>query len=500
VTSPVDDLLHSEAPLVVIEAAAGCGKTWTAAKFARETSARLGRPLQRVLLLSHTHAACGEFHRRCSAPGLRVDVETCDSFALKVVSPYARALGLPFPLESAIGRVGGVPFGTLSEKAVELVQRAPIVARLISAQYPVIILDEHQDASSAQHNLAMLLMKIGGSRLRIFGDPMQALHDGVAGEFVDWEELWRSCRDRHELTDPKRWSEEPELGQWITAARSTLRRGGVLKLKDAPASVLVTTTPELAGRKKFKNPQLANEILHGFLDAGSGRAVIIAHLGDMVRTLAQSCNWRAKVNEGAALEHLDRLLSEAEADEVTAGALAAGFLVFVASTGSGFQKTTRDGLRARLGDTLDQRRAGKTQVVWLHALSAIYQAPNHYGLAAAMDILMRETPSGYRVRLRDHASTLRALGRTDDPREHLQALSRLRRRRNLPPLNASTVHKAKGLEFRRVLVCPADQHQYPGTPYGARLLYVAMSRATHHLTIVTDAVSPLRHFDFAGTK
>ncbi len=261
---------------MVIEAAAGCGKTWTAAKFAQEVSTRLGHPRQRVLLLSHTHAACGEFHRRCGKPGLRIDVETCDSFALKVVGPYARALDLPVPLESAIGRSGGVAFSTLSAKAVELIRRAPIVARLVSARYPVIILDEHQDASSAQHDLAMLLMNVGGSRLRIFGDPMQALHSGVTGEFVDWDDLWRSCSDRHELTDPKRWLEEPELGQWITAARTTLRRSGVLQIKDAPASVIVRATTGLAGRKKFKNPQLASEIVHSFLDADSGRAVIIA--------------------------------------------------------------------------------------------------------------------------------------------------------------------------------------------------------------------------------
>ncbi len=326
---------------------------------------------------------------------------------------------------------------------------------------------------------------------------MQALHEGVAGEFVDWEELWRSCGDRRELTEPKRWSEEPELGQWITAAGSTLRRGGDLQLKDAPASVLVITTTGLAGREKFKNPRLASEIVHRFLDTDSGRAVMIAHLGDMVRTLAQSGNWRAPVNEGAALEHLDRLLIAAEADEVTAKALTLAFLGFVKSTGSGYRKSMHDGLRPRLGDTLDERRVGKKQAIWLRALAAIYQMPNHRGLAAAMGILMHETPRGYRIRLPDHAITLCALGRSDDPRGYLQALSRLRRRRNLPMLNSSTVHKAKGLEFRRVLVCPADQHQYPATPYGARLLYVAMSRATHQLTIVTDATSPVTHFNLS---
>jgi superfamily I DNA/RNA helicase len=61
----------------------------------------------------------------------------------------------------------------------------------------------------------------------------------------------------------------------------------------------------------------------------------------------------------------------------------------------------------------------------------------------------------------------------------------------------STVHKSKGLEFRRVLLCPVDRHQYPDHAYGARLLYVAMSRATHALTIVTDSAAPVRHLSSA---
>ena len=59
---------------------------------------------------------------------------------------------------------------------------------------------------------------------------------------------------------------------------------------------------------------------------------------------------------------------------------------------------------------------------------------------------------------------------------------------------------AGGLEFRRVLICPADQQQYPATPYGARLLYVALSRATHALTIVTDTASPISHLDCIGIQ
>jgi DNA helicase-2/ATP-dependent DNA helicase PcrA len=494
----VDVLLHSEAPLVVIEAAAGCGKTWTAAKFAKEMSSRLTN--QRVLLLSHTHAACGEFHRRCEGHGLRVDVETCDGFALKVVGSYASALGLPLPLQNMVGRAGGVSFATLALKAVELVRRSPSVARLISAQFPVVILDEHQDASNAQHELVMTLMRAGGSRLRIFGDPMQALHHGSDNEFVDWEALWRNCPNRLELTDPRRWAETPALGAWVTAARAVLKSGGALHMKDAPSEVKVRITTGLAGRKKLKDHKVGREILHGFLDAGIGRAVIVAHLSEMVRALAQNASWRAGVNEGAVLEHVDRLLVLAESEAANPATLASGFLEFASDIGSGLPKSLRDGLVKRAGAKLDRDKAGSKQQPWLDALATIYTTTGHRGLALAMEQIVHKPPRNYRVRLRDHAATLRALGRTDDPRAHLQALSRLRRRRNLPDLSVSTVHKAKGLEFRRVLICPADQQQYPATPYGARLLYVALSRATHELTLVADSASPLSHLDCNATK
>ena len=488
-----DELLHSDAPLVVIEAAAGCGKTFTAAKFAREMSSRLVN--QRVLLLSHTHAACGEFHRRCEGRGLQVDVETCDSFALKIVAPYATSLGLPYPLDTTIGRPGGVSFAALGAKAVELVKRAPTIANLISACYPVIILDEHQDASLHQHELAMTLMQVGGSRLRIFGDPMQALH-ADPGQHVDWDQLWAACDRRAELTEPHRWKEAPNLGRWVTAARATLRSGAAVGMGDIPREIQVRPVTGLAGRNRFKDPRLAATMLHDFLDTGAGRAVAVAHLGEMVRALAQSASWRAGVNEGAVLEHLERLLAKTEVDDVDAGALACAFITFADEIGSGFAKAMRVGLAKRAGATLNQQGAGVGQRPWLDVLAPIYASPCHRGLAAAMDALSRSPPSPYRVRLVDHGATLRALAHTDDPRGHLQAHSRLRRRRTLPAQSVSTIHKAKGLEFRRVLICPADQHQFPHNAYGARLLYVAMSRATHNLTIVTDTSSPVSHLDF----
>lgn len=52
-------LLDSDAPLVVIEAPAGCGKTYQGAGCAGRAASKL--ETGRVLILTHTHAACGAF-------------------------------------------------------------------------------------------------------------------------------------------------------------------------------------------------------------------------------------------------------------------------------------------------------------------------------------------------------------------------------------------------------------------------------------------------------
>jgi len=92
VTSEVDTLLHSEAPLVVIEAAAGCGKTWTAAKFAQEMSAKVLKHLLRTnrrfeLSLRATTLVFG-FHRWSRSNHL----------------PAARALRCSPPWDKRVGR------------------------------------------------------------------------------------------------------------------------------------------------------------------------------------------------------------------------------------------------------------------------------------------------------------------------------------------------------------------------------------------------------------
>ncbi len=79
-------LLDSDAPLVVIEAPAGCGKTYQGAGSARRAAS--GLETGRVLILTHTHAACGAFANSKSHDRRKVEIGTIDSLIVQIASAY----------------------------------------------------------------------------------------------------------------------------------------------------------------------------------------------------------------------------------------------------------------------------------------------------------------------------------------------------------------------------------------------------------------------------
>jgi DNA helicase-2/ATP-dependent DNA helicase PcrA len=491
-TRDVDEKLHSAAPTVVIEAAGGCGKTTKAAKYAREAAERLSSG--KVLLLSHTHAACGEFQRKCGESGSRIDVETCDSFCLKAISAYARPLGLPAPIDSYLDKPdGGILFPDLSRKAAELFRRAPTVARMVAAHYPIIVMDEHQDSSRHQHDTVTLLREIGGSCLRVFGDPMQAIIPGAADEVVDWDAVWAAANEKGSLDEPHRWSNSPELGEWIMASRRALKAGNPLSLRNRPASVVVSRHDNFAGRDRFRDSQTASGLVHGFLNGAQGTAAILAFTNNMVRSLAQAGGWRAPLNEGAQLDKLDVLIQAMEMHGGNAEPMAGAFLDFLSSIGTGLPEAVRIGLHRRLGPRIDHNGAGRNQAIWLECLEPIYTSPDHCGIAGAMRQVRDKSPPNYTAHFPDHVWALCSFDRTDDPRAFRSTLGRIRRRRKWPPRMVSTIHKAKGLDFEHVLICPIDRNQYPDGILGARLLYVALSRARRSIRLVVANDAPTRH-------
>lgn len=482
-------LLHSDAPTAVVEAPAGCGKTHSAVDYAKQ--AAVGLRKGNILLLSHTHAACSVFENRTRDKSDRINVNTIDSFCMQLVSPYAAALNLPVPLEKHVGNhPGGIPYDLLPEKAVELLTRAPSIALVVAACYPVIILDEHQDASVYQHKIMRILNEAGGSKLRIFGDPMQAIYDD--GEtIVDWPSLWRAAHARYTLTTPHRWSDNVALGEWILGSRSALKAGQQIQVDRT--IIAITPASRLAGFQSISDRPTCSRIIRQFQNLGGTKA-ILAFSNKMVRSIAETSAWRIMINEGARIEALEVYLNQILATSGDPGILAADFLDFVAKMGAGLGDGTRDQLKTRLGAAgINKNRAGLAQTAFLDPLECIYARPNIKGIAQAAKSYLHSPPHTYRPRRIEPLRILISLGTCDDPRATLSALARVRRNRTLPDVVASTIHKAKGMEFDHVLVLPVDRNQYPPNDKGAKRLYVALSRARRSIHLITSSDLPSPH-------
>jgi UvrD/REP helicase N-terminal domain len=250
--------LRSDAPLVLVEAPAGCGKTHQGAEYARD--AAMVELSRRPLILTHTHAACSVFAERTQGIQNRVDIRTIDSVIASIAGAYHVGLGLPQNIPAWV-RQQDEGYAQLALKIAELVKRHPMIPQALARRHPVVICDEHQDSSGDQHTLAMALLN-HGARLRIFADPMQKIFgknlDGASPAY-DWDELKKSAHASEDLDFPHRWKKGcPDLGKWTLAARNALKGGGKLDLKNGcPSSVTVVVAENEA--QKYGDYRLSNK-------------------------------------------------------------------------------------------------------------------------------------------------------------------------------------------------------------------------------------------------
>jgi DNA helicase-2/ATP-dependent DNA helicase PcrA len=486
----LDSILHSDAPIAVVEAPAGCGKTHSAVEYAKQAAADLKKG--NILLLSHTHAACSVFENRTRDRSNRINVNTIDGFCMQLVSPYAAALNLPNPIEGHVGNhPGGIRYDHLSEKAVELLARAPSIASVVAGCYPVIILDEHQDASIAQHKIMQILNEAGGSKLRIFGDPMQAIYDDDEG-IVDWPYLWQTAHGRHMLDTPHRWTNNIPLGKWILDSRTALKAGQQLRADQQ--IITVTSSARLAGFRRISDRSTCSRIIQQFQRL-QGSKVILAFANDMVRSIAEASGWRIVINEGARIETLEDFVGKIIAANGKPSTMAGDFLDFMAEMGAGLGDDVRNPLKDRLGPIrINKQKAGQKQTTFLGPLEFIYASPDHKGIAQAAKAYFQQPPHNYHVRRAEPIRILISLGSCEDPRLILSSLARARRNKTPPDAMVSTIHKAKGMEFDHVLVLPVDRYQYPQNAKAAKRLYVALSRARCSIHLVTSSDAPSPHF------
>ncbi len=488
--------LRSPARLVVVEAPAGCGKTYQGAQYARDVSGRVGDG--RVLILTHTHAACNMFAAHTHGAGGRVDIRTIDSLIAQIAGAYHLPLGLPADTGGwARNRKAG--YDELAAKVADLLRASPMIARSLAQRYPIVICDEHQDASADQHMVAMACHE-GGASVRIFGDPMQRIYGSRRRAEIEADhERWQSLKEKadafDELDEPHRWLDGSDaLGRWILGARAALCAGEPVDLRGALPRGVSVIDAENQSAKPGGYALEADErkLVDEFVKTADSLLVLAAH-NNTVNALRAFFNRRLPIWEGHVRDHLSTLIGTVAKHKGDAVTIAQAVVTFLGGVATGFSHSSYGNtLVGEVSGGCVAKRRGKPGT--LQTLGRmILSEPDHKGAAKMLKRVaeLRKTDPGFKaVKVDYHWEFWDAvrIGQFDDPVEGLAEISRRHSYiRPSPPAKAiSTVHKAKGLECSDVLIMPCDAKHFGNTLRARCLLYVALSRATRSLTLVAS--------------
>ncbi len=488
--------LRSDAAIVLVEAPAGCGKTFQGAEYARDISTPAGR----ILILTHTHAACSVFSERTRNTSVRVDIRTIDSVIAQIAAAYRVGLGLPEDIAAWV-REHDNGYAELANKVATLLGRHPMIAASLAQRHPIVICDEHQDSSGAQHAVIMAL-RGHGSRLRLFADPMQRIfRDAGASTFSSstWTELMRDADASEELDTPHRWSTGcSELGRWTLDARNALKAGRQLDLRSGlPRSVTVVFAENLAQRNLEYQLSAVHRRQIDTFEQSASSLLILTHHNQTARSLRSFFNRRIPLWEGHTRSALERLVDDLRAGQGDGAAVAKAVVHFMGSVGKGFSPTGfGDILQQEVEERCTRRRRGKPALIQELARFAIDEA-DHRG-AARMLRRISELRDGNRsfagIEIDCHKEFWEAirLGGFETVEDGLAEITHRRTyARARPPEKAiSTIHKAKGLECGSVVVIPCDGRTFPNSPDARCLLYVALSRAKSKLMLVVSRDNP----------
>ena len=495
--------LRSSAPLVVIEAPAGCGKTHQGAEYARELASAesVGRPL----ILTHTNAACSVFAERTQGTRSRAEIRTIDSVIGQIATAYHVGLGLPPDTAAWLRQNSETGYQELAMKVARLLKRHPIIAAALARRHPVVICDEHQDSSGDQHASVMALHE-QGARLRVFSDPVQRIFrtktlDGSHPP-CDWDALRKSADTCEELDYPHRWEQGcTQLGQWTLHARQLLKSDGMIDLRNGlPPSVTVVYAENTAQATFGYRLASADRRPVDHFVRGAESLLILTRYNDTAKSVRAFFGRSVPLWEGHTRPGLDRLVEAINASTGNPAAIAAAAVAFIGNVGKGFSPSAfGNHFEQEVQDRCVKTRKGKPALIQELA-RCLVNDPSHRGVASMLqrlDELRASEPAFTDVEidcLQEFQDVIRlgTFGTADAGLAEI--IHRRTYARQKPPNRAiSSIHKAKGLECESVIVMPCNKQTFPDKEYARCLLYVALSRARKRLMLIVsrDEPSPL---------
>jgi superfamily I DNA/RNA helicase len=153
--------------------------------------------------------------------GLEHEVEGCRPDRLEAPLPEVERVGKEL---RQVHRRGRLHYDDLAYYMWRLVDESETLRRIWRHKYPVVVLDEYQDASAMQ---AKIVERIAGpeSRVYAFADPLQMIYgwrDASPKRIEDFEARGASI---HVLKTLHRYRDRPELRGWMEGVRDILLSG-----------------------------------------------------------------------------------------------------------------------------------------------------------------------------------------------------------------------------------------------------------------------------------
>jgi DNA helicase-2/ATP-dependent DNA helicase PcrA len=496
----VRSALRSDASLVVVEAPAGCGKTFQGADFAREIAGLSGKG--RLLIVTHTHAACTVFANRTQGTGSRVEIRTIDSIIGQIAATYHAGLGLPQDIPGWI-RQRKDGYAELAVKVGALLRQHPMIAATLARRHPIVVCDEHQDSSGDQHSIIMAL-HAQGIRLRVFADHMQAIFKptSLAGACppYDLDNLKGAAQYVEELDHPHRWERGSlALGEWVLKARRVLKSGGKIDLRTGLPTSVDVVVAENHGQRNLTYMLLPEDRRR--IDAFEKKQeslLILTHYKEMARSFRSFFGRRIPLWEGHTRDELEKLVNSISNNEGDPEAIAKVAGEFVRNIGKGFSAAAFcDRFVQEARERCPKGRTGKKLALIQELARPIVDEPNHRGVSKMLYRLNQLTKtnsvfSDVKIDCSKEFWDAIHLGKFENIDTGLAEITHRRTyTRPKPPEKAiSTIHKAKGLECESVILMPCDAKTFPDKPEVRCLLYVALSRATSRLMLVVSRNEP----------
>lgn len=440
-------------------APAGYGKTH---RIVKELAGRTGL---RSLVLTHTNAGVGVIRARLKQNGVassKAFVSTIDGWCLRLVKAY--------PYTAGIGITATVmPSWQEIRTGASRILARRFAGEVVRSSYGMIYVDEYQDCSLEQHAVVKALAAM--VETHVFGDPLQGIFafQGEEAQVVSWTEHIRPVFpvETNETWMPQRWAASPDLGRFVERLRREIIAGGQVDLR-APGVTLVPTEP--IGQVSLLKRAIQQD----------GRTLVIRSLHPRCHHLAKMVGKPYRCIEPVECPELLRFERDvAGAVGIDLPSVLLGLLV----------KCCKDikPNDARILNYLAKAQGGRKRLA-------------HVGIRSIVEScerLMRDRTMGAMVEVMSHFADRHAY--RPDPIRILNdaakmdggalsglsaAITKVHERdrhlaRRMPWRCIGTTKLVKGLEAHNVIAMDVESMD-------AADLYVTLTRATHHLTIVTS--------------